>query len=152
MPADGSALFWSPQGFDDFRSLEYIHHQPQHTSALSTSRSGARTLDIARRHNPLKGHLSDVVGGSAVLFDELDMTQITRVIENGRTRMQCPLCPKSVRDKFNLRYHYMSVHSGERPMSCNFCSYKCITKQDLQSHFVCQHSLQLARTEQLPSN
>lgn len=58
--------------------------------------------------------------------------------QNCKSKWPCPLCPKALSSRINLKVH-MRQHTGERPFSCSLCTVKYTSLNALRKHMVVRH-------------
>ncbi|XP_066970571.1 protein tramtrack, alpha isoform-like isoform X14 [Macrobrachium rosenbergii] len=63
---------------------------------------------------------------------------LARVSQTREKRFQCPRCPSTFSEKFNLKAHE-KLHTGEKPFACTECDYRGARKHYLDSHMAHKH-------------
>ncbi|XP_068210956.1 protein bric-a-brac 1-like isoform X13 [Palaemon carinicauda] len=76
--------------------------------------------------------------GSEALERLYQSKYLSRMPHMREKRFQCPRCPSTFSEKFNLKAHE-KLHTGEKPFACGECDYRGARKHYLDSHMAHKH-------------
>ena len=85
----------------------------------------------------LETQLRTEVSAETMDYPSVNQLELKR-LSIGVNWYKCPICEKPFEGGSNLKNHYMT-HTGEKPFACSICSYKARRKYDLKYHYYTVH-------------